>query len=285
MKKILVPTDFSAEAHNAVIYASNLAKASQAQLILIHVKDEPEVRSAAEAGQATDHDYVLKVFKNLKHSLEESGFDNVTYVMREGNLTMELSDFVQREAIDLVVMGTRPYHDLIEQISGSNTYELVEEGVCPVLVVPEGALFYAPEKILFAIDYEPIQNSATLNPLKELALRFGAKLDVVHVQEAIAKDKKEKKVVEELKKQMAPTTDIAFHVVLEDDIAHALHYYIEEHTPEILILISKKRGFIEGLLHYSIVKEMVHAPQIPILILPELDKDMKNRDKKSKYVF
>jgi nucleotide-binding universal stress UspA family protein len=287
MKKILVPTDFSEEANTAIEFASFLAQNFKCQLILIHVADAPETQPGtlmANFEHLINHakTKALKMLKNIRQTLEKEGISQVQCVVKEGDLYIELTEFIKKEKIDLLVMGTKAYHSLVEVIAGSNTFEIVDERVCPVLVVPNNGVDPAITDILLATDYEPVVNTDSFRTLIQLAAQFRAKVDIVHVDTGKVVDRKrELKLVSDLRKQLSPLTRPTFHVVQGDDIADALYGYMVESNANLLVLVSRKRGFFKTLLHHSIVREMVHRPKMPLLILPDMPVKITTRKSKS----
>ncbi len=291
MKKILVPTDFSKEANEAIQFAGFIAKSFQCRLVLIHVAEEPASRPGtlmANFEHLINHtkSKTIKKLKDIKQALLMNGIGKVQCVVKEGNLIIELSSYIEKEKIDLLVMGTKAYHNLVEVMAGSNTYDIVEEQLCPVLVVPDTGMQAAITDIIVATDCKPIGNAGTFSSLVQLVEQFKAKIEIVHVDTGHSINrKKELQAVSDLKKQLLPLKPPAFYIVQGYDIAQTLHAYMVESNANLLVLISRKKGFFKTLLHHSIVKEMVHRPKMPILILPDVPSTAPVQKRKSTKVF
>lgn len=79
MKKILVPTDFSRPARVAVDTALNIAKRTNAGLILLHVVEQPGSESFNVEGEAShietweDKRFTLKLIEKAKETTYQSG--------------------------------------------------------------------------------------------------------------------------------------------------------------------------------------------------------------------
>ena len=111
MKTIIIPTDFSPAANNAVNYGVDMAQAINASVLLLHVYNIPvaigdvpivllsvdELKKAAEGNIAT-----LK--KNLDHVT--SGKVKIYTETRLGNVVDELEDVCKKVQPFAVVMGT-----------------------------------------------------------------------------------------------------------------------------------------------------------------------------------
>ena len=134
MKKVLLPTDFSTNAYNAILYALKLYGNTSCVFYLMHSYMVPiytsEYNMANPLGmdlleiykkQAMDQLTALKEelllhHKNPKHRFEvHSAF---------GILTDEIWEFVRKEEIDVVVMGTQGATGAKEVLLGSNTVHL-----------------------------------------------------------------------------------------------------------------------------------------------------------------
>jgi nucleotide-binding universal stress UspA family protein len=138
IRKILVPTDFSAYAEEAFRVAYTLARVAGAEVILFHVAEPPAViseggRLLANPGKADAEDLWGRF-----HSIQ--GGDNQVRVEhqvivadrpRAGHI-LELLD---KLGCDLIVMGTHGRSRLKRVLFGSVTENVVRLARCPVMVV------------------------------------------------------------------------------------------------------------------------------------------------------
>ena len=147
MKKILVPTDFSKSAQNAIDVASQIALQSNAQLVLLHVVEGAGGDSFnVEAQIDTSAGWEDKLFtmrmiekgkKQLQSSLEalkEQGV-RVKTELRMGTPFHGMRTIITEHNVDLVVMGTSGHSKMEEMIIGTNTEKVVRHARCPVLTV------------------------------------------------------------------------------------------------------------------------------------------------------
>ncbi|MBD0255529.1 MAG: universal stress protein, partial [Cytophagales bacterium] len=109
MKKILVPTDFSTEAGNALHVAAYLAGRSGAQLHLLHVVDASMGGGFSAMGQVQDYSmddlFVLKLMEvnkkrlhDLAEGLQAQGVAKVSYDIKVGQIYSIITE--QAEAQD-----------------------------------------------------------------------------------------------------------------------------------------------------------------------------------------
>jgi nucleotide-binding universal stress UspA family protein len=147
MKKILVPTDFSKTSVIALEVATEIAKKSGAEIILLHVVEEATPNSYNITGEwQTEEDwsdrlFTLKLLEKSKAQLEKLVLDprfsvvKVSGELRLGNAFHGMRTIITEQKVDLVVMGTRGHSKLEEMIIGTNTERVVRHAKCPVLSV------------------------------------------------------------------------------------------------------------------------------------------------------
>jgi nucleotide-binding universal stress UspA family protein len=108
----------------------------------------------------------------------------VRVVLVEGDPAAEIGLFLEREGIDLAVMGRHTRHGIDRWIAGSVTAAVAREARCSVLGVPlaaaePGATALAPV-IVCAVDLTP-SSEETLARAARIALRRRARLVLLHV--------------------------------------------------------------------------------------------------------
>jgi nucleotide-binding universal stress UspA family protein len=144
MKKILVPCDFSAPAINAYRFALDVAAQSKGMIHLLHVIELPVM-----------HDTVIMPVLNFEQELlkdlrknAETQFNKITdkynpegvkvvSTIQFGSVFHVIQDFIKKESIDLVLMGSQGVTGIREFFIGSNAEKMVRKSPVPVLVTKE----------------------------------------------------------------------------------------------------------------------------------------------------
>lgn len=144
MKKILVPCDFSKPAINAFRFALDVASQSKGTIHLLHVIELPIM-----------HDTVLMPVLNFEEQLlkdlrenAETGFKKITDKYTEagvkviaktvfGSVSRMIQDYIEKESIDIAVMGSHGASGLREFFIGSNAEKMVRNSPVPVLVIKD----------------------------------------------------------------------------------------------------------------------------------------------------
>ena len=136
---ILVPTDGSAGTTDALEHALAAASAHDATIHSLYVVDRRLYRAADEAMteeiKRSLEEEAAVALDDVRVRIEDEGLQAVTTVV-DGIPHREILEYVDREGIDLVVMGThgRTGPERIANL-GSTTERVVEDGSVPVLVV------------------------------------------------------------------------------------------------------------------------------------------------------
>ena len=112
MKTIIIPTDYSPVATNALHYGIDMAKAINASILLVHVynipvsySDVPVMLVSVEELKKNAEDKLAELKKEVEHITSESL--KVYTEARLGNVTDELGDISDRIHPFAIVMGTR----------------------------------------------------------------------------------------------------------------------------------------------------------------------------------
>jgi nucleotide-binding universal stress UspA family protein len=142
IRKILVPTDFSAHTSEAFQVAQTLALANEAQVILFHVARAPAVVSEdgrllvnpanGEASNLWDEFHRLQPPDPRVHVEHE-------VIVADRPSAKHVLDILDRVGCDLIVMGGRGRSWLQHLLFGSLTEEVVRKAHCPVIIVTSPA--------------------------------------------------------------------------------------------------------------------------------------------------
>lgn len=146
MKKILVAVDFSPAAAAAVRQALDLARAFDAELLLLHVLHVP----AEAPGFYSSRKLGRKLFRNMEEAATSMMAEFVDKHLKKAKKKAEIrilpglpGDEIVRQAekdkVDLVVIGTRGHSGLKRLLLGSVAEHVIRACSCPVLSVRDGS--------------------------------------------------------------------------------------------------------------------------------------------------
>lgn len=163
MKNILVPTDFSVEAQNALKVAVDMAKTFDGNVTLLNVIDAPAAGDFSTQGglieaNTMDAIFTFKLIERMKSNLADMikpyGDDSpISIEMALGDLIEMVNERIATNNIDLVLMGTQGADGMQEVMIGSNAEKVVRTSKCPVLTIKSTSIYAHPNNIVFASDF------------------------------------------------------------------------------------------------------------------------------------
>ena len=141
LQKILVPTDFSDTASEALKYSADLANRYDAEVTLLHVYPLPGLAYSegfvAPSPEAMESAIEL-INRAMKQSLErarEAGVQKLASQSISGHPFPVIVQTARDGDYDLIVMGTHGRTGLRHALLGSVTEKVVRKAHCPVLTV------------------------------------------------------------------------------------------------------------------------------------------------------
>ncbi|MBW2962463.1 universal stress protein [Mesonia aestuariivivens] len=189
MKKILVPTDFSEQANNALKVAAELAKKYQSEIYLLHMLELPTQLidlAGASDNQVPEAIYFMKKaherFENIKNKDFLTGIPVYETVMFHGAFS-GIMEVAKKNDCDLIVMGSHGAEGLKDVFIGSNTEKVVRNSEVPVLVIKDNKSIFENKDFVFASDFVPHVKKSFIEATK-FAETIGAKMHLVYINTA-----------------------------------------------------------------------------------------------------
>lgn len=268
---IIVATDFSEIAENAVEYAAAIAKHSNAKLILynsfdISIHAANTLLPGSSFQKLLNENEIRLIERSLSLSIDydiEVGHESALSFVED-----EIKILIAKYDVALVVLGMNT-KTLEQDLWGYTTTTVIKKLKLPVLAVPLGAKFVGVKKVLFACDVLSGVSEKVLLNVKELALSLDAEVEVFNVN----------RVLNEIKR----AADLSDTHVIDDGLEGISYYYkqvksntvikeirkeIEIFGADMLIMVPKKYGFWTSLVHISKTRIMASGLQIPLLSIP-----------------
>lgn len=195
-RHILLPTDFSANAHPALKYAAEFARRNSGRVLLLNAQD-----AKVPANLLTLPDYILEEQENswlvdLRSQARDLLADpllkgvEAEVIFVDGDPAAEIARVAFEKEIDLVTVATRVRSRFSRAFGSSVTEAIVAESPCPVLVIRlpqrefvehrEGKTHIRMNRVLLATNFRPSSAAAT-QLANAIVNHVGAELHVVHV--------------------------------------------------------------------------------------------------------
>jgi len=138
LQTIILATDFSPHSEVALEYASAVAAAENAKLLLVYVDDLTPglVRGNIGYGYIPDIDEIAREQYDKLATLQptEVAVAYEHHFLR-GNAADELIRFAKEQRADLIVIGTQGRTGVTRLVMGSVAEEVVRRSPCPVMTV------------------------------------------------------------------------------------------------------------------------------------------------------
>ncbi|MEH0156157.1 universal stress protein [Limibacter armeniacum] len=192
LKRILVPTDFSEEANNALDVAVEIADIANAEISLLHVVDVPSVThydSVTAIGGVDESPELYNVYTGSLQKVVEAKMKQISeqypnVLIHEhivfDSLQRHIASFVTKDETDLIVMGSSGIHGIDELFIGSNTEKVIRLAKAPVLTIKQKEDSFYPREMVFASTFDKVSDKTALS-LKVFQELFNATLHLVKV--------------------------------------------------------------------------------------------------------
>lgn len=278
MRNVLLPTDFSDNSWNAIKYAIQLFDNEACTFYLLHVYTPiiyqveyvqmypaqfdigDVIRDASQESLSKLQEKISKYFNNNPNHKFET-------ISRFDILISGMKQVIEKQHIDLVVMGTKGATGATEILFGTNTVQVFREIKCPVMAIPSGFEFETPSEILFPTDLKVNYRQSQINLLNDIALSHHARINVVHVasNNELTVTQRENKLKLET---MINGTAFLFYDIQNMDIPDAITEFQMKHRIKLLVMINNKHSFFENLFFKNTINQIGFHLNIPFLVMP-----------------
>lgn len=277
MKRILLPTDFSDNAFNALCYAVQLFEKEKCEFTLLHTYTPVtyNVGTPADSYSTFELLEILKVtvaqnldktekllkekFKNPNHIFEKVSSFNI--------LINEMQDQIKEKNIDLIVMGTSGATGAKEIFLGTNTMYTIKKIKCAVIAVPANFIYEQPKEILFPTDFNFSYKNRYLSFVRDLCKINNSKLHIFNVIHEEDKATDHEMMMDFLDKYFEHNSH-RFHIAEHKDIQEAIVEFELKNKINLLIMIHTKHSFFENILFKPVINKIVFHTKVPFLVIP-----------------
>jgi nucleotide-binding universal stress UspA family protein len=273
MKKILVATDFSACASNAMEYAMDLARVLNVEVVALHAIGSFE----GIFNNTYNALYIEEYYQSKREALANwahtfSARDAyaavpVSTVCEVGSVSGVISKYIDANPVELLVMGTMGSTG-ITGLFGSNASTMVERTKTPTLIIPLEGKFAMNPTITIATDFSVTLSAEDVNALNELVKAFGSsKLNVVNIVEDAAW--KTNEAGEQKVRALLPTASLEFQYIKEDSPTAGILNFIVTSATDILCVVKRHHNIVYRVFNTSTVNKLLNRSIKAVLVLHE----------------
>jgi len=272
MKTLIVATDFSEEAENAVAYVSAAAQHLKTDVVIFNSFNIPLHVSNARL-PATVIEELLDsnrlLLRNKAEKLSEAHGIKVVYESSFMQLEDELSSLFQKYDARVIAIGTTSRSLGQDLFSNSNTTALLKLKL-PVLAIPEGVTYRPIKKILFACDVLRGINVRIFEEIRDIATLMGAEIEVFHVKNKVSNLNSESTDMSESNKIEEGLEGVphSYKHITSDRVIDEIKQEVNRVNADLLVMVPQRYGFWKSLTHRSKTRIMASQSQIPLLSIP-----------------
>jgi nucleotide-binding universal stress UspA family protein len=283
MKKIIVPTDFSEQAQNALDLACEIGQKTSAKIVLMHVieyskKQTTFLGSSAlntmgsiSTGIEMDDIYFIELYKKRRRQLAEIIADPA-YADSElidkimlGTPYHAIEEEITESDADFIIMGTTGVNDWEESLIGSTAEKVVRHASCPVLTLRKHVKVNDIKKIVFASDFKD-EKPAYMSIVRSIQELFGAELHMLYVNTP-SHFRNEREVMANLN-TFAESNELdehKIHIYSHQHEEEGIVWFTEDHNMDMVMMATYGRSGFSRLFDHSIAEDVVNFSDKPVV--------------------
>lgn len=279
MRNVLIPTDFSENAFNALKYACEVFKYERCEFLIMHTyADEvyeqsiKSQRNFLEELKETALRYSEEQLKKVLHDIKlysPNPKHKYKTIAAFGSLVDEVNEWVNQENIDVVVMGTRGNTNNRSLTFGSKTLQVLKYVHCPVMAIPEGYAYHAPREILFPTNYMVPYKRRELKLLCEMSGSFRSTIHFLYIDPAKELSNRQADNKHFLEGCLSKP-ELAFETTSEKDKSIAITKYVVHKKIDLLVIVNSRHSYLKDMLYQSTIDKIGLHLKIPFLVLQNI---------------
>lgn len=278
MKNILIPTDFSQNASDALGYALSLLGGSKANIHIVNVVpvhtvpgDVPintsemvtvELEDARKAMEA------LEEFSKAFYGEGEGAKVTISTKVLIGGVAFNIKKEAEEVDADLIIMGTQgTNHSFAEKVLGSISTTTISDAPCPVILVPIGYKFKTIDNIIFATNLNHSDPYELWRATELIKPHVGRVRCVYVTKDEASMDREELERFAKYMVEHSPSVQTVFNVEVSDSVEKTLSEYAENFDAEMVIMHRSKKSFWKDLFGTRHTKNMASWLKIPLMVM------------------
>lgn len=274
MKKILVPTDFSANSKGGIRFAIRWASRQRLELIFIHIL---HVLRASQWSDSYFLKYREQEAKRCKIKFEKfvaAIYRNMnlhagkySLVIKNGNSAdISILDYCRKNpGLDYICLSTRGA-GRFDKILGTNSGNLISKSTVPVIAIPRSYRVVAVKSVLYTTDLRNF--SAELKRVIDFALPLKATIESVYFSRRGENldDKKFNESVCKLKYKYGLKINYIDNKGIHS-LVEKIKKQIRIKKPSVVVMFTDQdRTFFQKLFYPSKAEELAFQAKVPLLV-------------------
>ncbi len=273
MKKIVVATDFSNNSKKGILFAIQLAKQTNCELIFYNVVQiyQPTIwdqtyYNVYEVDELQRSQDVLENF--IATIYEDNNVENYNFkcICEIGvSASNEIIEFANKQKADYICVSTIGSGKWT-QIFGTTASELIAFSPIPTFIVPVNYIVEPIKSLFFASDFKNFEEE--LNTIQNFSTKTNASLDIYHFDYQTILDANENKFDEISKSHK--TEKVNFHLRKLDSgkpLLEQMETEISDNKPSLVVVFTKQnRNWFDRMFLSSLSDELAFDTKTPMLV-------------------
>ncbi len=267
MKTLLVPTDFSKSANNALKFADEFAQQIGGKLTLLNVYTPSAGRYNAISGILGDEVAIAgdAARKQLTALCKKGITSKCTSQFEIGIPVSEITAVAEKKKASYIVMGTHGASGLMQLIFGSTAAAVITKAKVPVLAIPKQYKFKNIKTIVYAMDLVNTWNE--LKYLLPLAKKLDASVVIFYLD--YGWDNAPEKV-SLLEKKIGAMAYNKVNLVVQKanlavDMFEQISNFLDKKRPQLLAMFHQDKTAIQKFFGNSNTEDVSYGIKFPLL--------------------
>jgi nucleotide-binding universal stress UspA family protein len=261
--KLLVPTDFTEEAHSAIQHAVKLGSIISAQVILLNVVKDKE--GIAKANQALGKE--IELAKSINEDID------VKSIVRVGNIFDDIGDAASELNVSLIFMGTHGASGW-QKITGSHALKVITNSSVPFIVVQDQLMKETGyDSIVVPLDLNK-ETKQKLEMAASMALYFDSEVHLITPYESdeFLNNKLKANRAWAAKYLKSKKVNFSTHIVAKgDNLTEGVFKLSKEVDADLIAIMNLQNNSLMGVLGSSYQQEVITNPlKVPVLCINPL---------------
>lgn len=269
MKNLLVPTDFSEQAENALKVAVQIAKKRNSKIYLLHSIELPvQLANARESNGLPEPFFYMELARKQFRTFREKPYlkdIEVHDLVGHNEIYEEINTACEKYDIDLIIMGSTGASGFKEMFVGSNTEKVVRTSTTPVLVIKDKYPNFEINNFVFATDFSDKFKKAFIKA-KKFADLIDAKIHLllVNTPASFKTSEESSKLMLDFVKEM-DLTNYSLNVYNDVSVEKGILNFAKSINAQLIGMATHGRKGISHFLNGSISEDMVNHANVPII--------------------
>lgn len=276
MNRILLPTDFSVNASQAIDYACSYFSGLPCTFFILNVEKAGKFvlddLMAAKPGSSVEQAIAGDNKKQLSVLVEQyrQQYSQEAYIFEplfDFDIFVDsVNQTVKKEKIDLIVMGTNGASGAREAIFGSNTLQVIRNVNCPTLAIPSDFVFNDINQIMISVVEQVVPSDVEVALLRKFLKGKDPSVCVLSISEK-ALEAYERESLERKLSTLLSGYRLSYHYLDQIPVPMAINAFVQLEQIDLHALHVEKKSFLKRFIYGSTTSSISYSAEVPLLVL------------------